>query len=254
MVALVSTGIPLLAVLATALAKTISGGLAPSNLGLQNFAAVLAAGSTARGALLTSLGLGLAAALLTGLLGAFAAFVMLRTRARGRLYVDVLAALPNAAPGVVVALGMILLWNQPWWPVTPYNTLWILILAYMLLLLPQPVRYTTAALQQISPSLDAAARVSGASDLVMARRILLPLVAPHLLVAMLLVFVVAARELVASLLILPVGQQTIATYIWRQFDQGSVGLGMAMAFLTICLTTLLPLIVLLLARRTEHIG
>lgn len=253
-VALVSTGIPLLAVLATALAKTISGGLAPSNLGLQNFAAVLAAGSTARGALLTSLGLGLAAALLTGLLGAFAAFVMLRTRARGRLYVDVLAALPNAAPGVVVALGMILLWNQPWWPVTPYNTLWILILAYMLLLLPQPVRYTTAALQQISPSLDAAARVSGASDLVMARRILLPLVAPHLLVAMLLVFVVAARELVASLLILPVGQQTIATFIWRQFDQGSVGLGMAMAFLTICLTTLLPLIVLLLARRTEHIG
>ncbi|PTV97434.1 iron(III) transport system permease protein [Rhodobacter aestuarii] len=253
-VALVSTGIPLLAVLATALAKTISGGLAPENLGLQNFTAVLATSTTARSALLTSLGLGLVAALLTGLLGAFAAFVVLRTRARGRFYVDLLAALPNAAPGVVVALGMILLWNQPWWPITPYNTLSILVLAYVLLLLPQPVRYTTAALQQIAPSLDAAARVSGASELTMARRILLPLIGPHLLVAMLLVFVVAARELVASLLILPVGHQTIATFIWRQFDQGSVGLGMAMAFVTICLTTLLPLVVLIAARRTEDIG
>ncbi|MFD2174937.1 ABC transporter permease [Rhodobacter lacus] len=253
-VAFVSTGVPLLAVLATATAKTISGGLTLENLGLQNFAAVFAAGSAARAALFTSLWLGLVAALATGLLGAFAAFVVVRTRARGRLAVDLLAALPNAAPGVVVALGMILLWNQPWWPVTPYNTLSILVLAYVLLLLPQPVRYTTAALAQIAPSLDAAARVAGASELTMARRILLPLIFPHLMVAMLLVFVVAARELVASLLILPVGHQTIATYIWRQFDQGSVGLGMAMAFVTICLTTLLPLGVLVAARRTEDLG
>ncbi|SOC00343.1 ABC transporter permease [Rhodobacter maris] len=253
-VAFVSTGVPLLAVLATALAKTVSGGLAPGNLGLQNFAAVFAAGSSAREALVTSLSLGLVAALATGALGAFSAFVVVRTRARGRVAVDLLAALPNAAPGVVVALGMILLWNQPWWPVTPYNTLSILVLAYVLLLLPQPVRYTTAALAQIAPSLDAAARVAGASELAMARRILLPLIFPHLMVAMLLVFVVAARELVASLLILPVGHQTIATYIWRQFDQGSVGLGMAMALVTIGLTTLLPLAVLVAARRTEDIG
>jgi iron(III) transport system permease protein len=253
-VAFVSTGVPLMAVLATALSRTVSGGLALSNMGLGNFASVFAAGSAARGALLTSLGLGLVAALLTGLLGAVAAFVVLRTQARGRGYVDVVAALPNAAPGVVVALGMILLWNQPWLPVTPYNTLWILVLAYVLLLLPQPVRYTTAALQQIAPSLDDAARICGASELTMARRILLPLVAPHLMVAMLLVFVVAARELVASLLILPVGRQTIATFIWRQFDQGSVGVGMAMAFVTIGLTTLLPLIVLVAARRADALG
>ena len=65
---------------------------------------------------------------------------------------------------------------------------------------------------------------------------------------MLLVFAVASRELVASILIAPVGVQTVATFIWRQFEQGSVGLGMAMAFLAIVLTTLLPLLVLGLMR------
>ncbi|MEJ2028774.1 MAG: iron ABC transporter permease [Maritimibacter sp.] len=251
LVAFAAAGVPLFAVLATALSRTISGGLAPSNMSFENFAEVFAGGSAALTALGTSLGLGLTAALLTGLLGAFAAWVALRSRSRLAGYVDLLAALPNAAPGVVVALGLILLWNQPSLPVTPYNTLWILVLAYIFLMLPQPMRYTTAALQGIGASLDQAARVSGASEFTAARRILLPLVAPHLMVAMLLVFVVASRELVASLLILPVGKQTVATFIWRQFDQGSVGVGMAMAFVTIIITTLLPLVILVATRRTE---
>ena len=69
---------------------------------------------------------------------------------------------------------------------------------------------------------------------------------------MLLVFTVAARELVASLLVAPVGTDTIGTYIWRQFDQGSVGDGMAMAFLAIIATTLIPLALLGGLRRFER--
>jgi iron(III) transport system permease protein len=82
------------------------------------------------------------------------------------------------------------------------------------------------------------------------RRILLPLIAPSVISSMLLVFAVASRELVASILVAPVGVQTVATFIWRQFDQGSIGLGMAMAFIAIVLTTLLPLLVLGAMRRS----
>ncbi len=85
------------------------------------------------------------------------------------------------------------------------------------------------------------------------RRILLPLIAPGLLAAMLLVFAVATRELVASVVIAPVGVSTISTYIWRQFEQGSVGLGMAMAFVTILITTALPLVVLSLMGRRSNL-
>lgn len=166
------------------------------------------------------------------------------------MVLDLLTALPNALPGVVVAVGLILAWNQPVLPITPYNTPLILLLAYCCILLPQTMRYTTAALHQIGDNLEAAARVCGASAFTAFRRILLPLIAPSLVTAMLLVFAVATRELVASILVAPVGMQTISVFIWRQFEQGSIGLGMAMAFVTVVLTTLIPLVLLSLLRRS----
>ena len=69
-------------------------------------------------------------------------------RAR-RPAIDGLALLPAALPGVVVGVGLILAWNQPFWPATPYGTWGILLLSYTCLLLPYPVRYVGAALAQI---------------------------------------------------------------------------------------------------------
>jgi len=249
LVAFLAAGAPLLAILATAMSRTISGGLALDNLTFANFLRIYEDGAGALKALSLSLSLGVATAIVTGLLGAVASYVVVKTKSRGRFALDVLTIIPNALPGIVVAVGLILAWNQPWLPVTPYNTSLILLLAYCCILLPQPVRYTTAALHQIGDNLEAAARVCGASSMVAFRRILLPLIMPSLVASMLLVFAVAARELVASLLVAPVGMHTVASFIWRQFEQGSVGLGMAMAFVTIVLTTMIPLGILSLMRR-----
>lgn len=248
-VAFLSTGVPMLAILGTALSGTISGGLALDNLTLRHFADVFGNSAGALGALTNSLTLGLATAVLTGLIGVVAAYVVVKTRIRGRALIDIMTVLPNALPGIVVAVGLILAWNMPGLPFTPYNTGFILLLAYCCILLPQTARYATAAFLQIGDNLEAAARVAGASGAVAFRRILLPLVFPSLASAMLLVFALASRELVASIVVAPVGMQTISTFIWRQFEQGSVGLGMAMAFVTIILTTLLPLLFLMLLRR-----
>jgi len=247
--ALLGTIIPVAAIIATALSRTISGGLAPANLGLQNFAKILADESGARDALLNSLSLGIATALVTGILGAVASYGVVKTRMRGRTALDALTILPNAIPGVVLAVGLILAWNQPFLPITPYNTRLILLFAYCCLLLPFPVRYANAALRQVSDSLEQAARVAGASPLTSFRRIILPLILPSLLSAMLLVFAVASRELVASILVAPVGMQTIASFIWQQFEQGSVQLGMAMSAVAILITAIIPLAVILVARR-----
>jgi iron(III) transport system permease protein len=81
------------------------------------------------------------------------------------------------------------------------------------------------------------------------RLIVLPLVAPSLLAAMMMVFAVASRELVTSLLLAPAGTQTVAIFIWRQFEQGSVGQGMAMATLTLCASLSLMLAATVLMRR-----
>jgi iron(III) transport system permease protein len=244
-----ATAAPLFAIYATALSRTISGGLALKNLSLENFRAIAANQADALQALGNSLSLGVATALVTGVLGATAAYVVLRTKMRGRHLLDALTILPNSIPGIVVAVGLILAWNNPLWPITPYNTPLILLLSYCCILIPYPVRYANAALRQIGDSVEAAARVSGASQLVMFKRILIPLIAPSLIAAMLLVFAIASRELVSSLLVAPVGMSTTATFIWRQFEQGSVGLGMGMGAVTIALTTSIPVLVTLAMRR-----
>lgn len=122
LIAFLATAVPLLAILATALSRTISGGLTLGNLGLDNFLAIFTDSTGALRALGTSLSLGVAAALVTGLLGALSAYAVVKTTIRGRNLLDVLTILPNALPGIVVAVGLILAWNQPWLPITPYNT------------------------------------------------------------------------------------------------------------------------------------
>ncbi|RMX08431.1 iron ABC transporter permease [Corticibacter populi] len=239
LVALVATAAPLLAIAATAFTGTLSGGLTLENLSLRHFTELFGQGSQALSALAFSFSLAIGAALLTGLFGAILAYAVLRVPGRAAALLDALSILPNAMPGIVVAVGLILAWNQPWLPFTPYNTWMILLLAYACLLLPYPVRYAHAALRQIGTNLEASAFVHGAGFWVTLRRIVLPLLAPSVGAAMLLVFAIASRELVASLLLAPTGSQTVSLFIWRQFDQGSVGQGMAMSLLTIAITCLL---------------
>lgn len=240
----VSAGAPLLSIAAAAFSRTLSGGLKPSNLGLSHFAAIFSDADGALDALLASLGLGVATACATGAIGLAAAVFGAssssdRSGPRGRLAqaISILCVLPNATPGIVVALGMILFWNQPYLPATVYGGWAMLVVAYSCILLPYPTRYASAALRQIGSSLEPAARVSGAGPRTALRRITAPLIAPSLIAAMMLVFAISSRELVASILLVPTGGETIATYIWRQFEQGSLGDGMALSLVAIAVTS-----------------
>lgn len=252
LVALLVVVVPMSSMLLTALLSTLSGGMQRDNLTLRHFSALFAQHGDALAALSTSFGLALGAALITGLLGFLAAWLVVVRRIRGAAVIDALSLLPAALPGVVVGVGLILLWNQPFWPVTPYNSWAILLISYCCLLLPWPVRYVGSALKQLGGNLEPAARVHGASSLQALRHIVLPLVFPSLLAAMLMVFAIASRELVTSLLLAPAGMQTVSIFIWRQFEQGSVGQGMAMASIAIFSGLLLMLSALAMMQHRER--
>ena len=247
--AFVAVGVPILATLATASTGTLSGGLAWSNLSGRHFQALFDDRGGALQALTTSLSLATGAALITGVLGALIGYLVVRIRTRGSRALDFLSLLPNTMPGIVIAVGLILAWNQSYWPIQIYNTGAMLLLAYACLLLPYPVRYASASFRQISENLEAAARVSGAGFVRMFIRVLLPALAPSLIVAMLLVFAIASRELVASLLVAPAGMSTVSTFVFKQFEQGSPGLGMAMSVVAIFTTTALILGLTAFSRR-----
>lgn len=252
LVALLVVVVPMSSMLLTALLSTLSGGMQRDNLTLRHFSALFAQHGDALAALSTSFGLALGAALITGLLGFLAAWLVVVRRIRGAAVIDALSLLPAALPGVVVGVGLILLWNQPFWPVTPYNSWAILLISYCCLLLPWPVRYVGSALKQLGGNLEPAARVHDASSLQALRHIVLPLVFPSLLAAMLMVFAIASRELVTSLLLAPAGMQTVSIFIWRQFEQGSVGQGMAMASIAIFSGLLLMLSALAMMQHRER--
>lgn len=228
-----AVGLPGLSMAVTGVMSTLSGGLVWNNVTSQHYLALFSQQGDALSALGTSLALALGASLITGLLGLLVSWLVVVRQIKGRGVLDALSLLPAALPGIVVGVGLILLWNRTFWPVSPYNTWAILLLSYCCLLMPWPVRYITSALRQLGGNLEPAARVHGASALQALRFIVVPLVFPAMLAAMLMVFAIASRELVTSLLLSPAGTQTVAVFIWRQFEQGSVGQGMAMATLTL---------------------
>lgn len=231
---------------------TLSGGVMWSNVTMSHYMALFSQQGDALSALGTSLSLALGAACITGMLGLLASWLVVVQKIKGRAALDALSLMPAALPGIVVGVGLILLWNQRFWPVSPYNTWVILLLSYCCLLLPWPVRYVGSALRQLGGNLEPAARVHGASAFQALRFIVMPLVSPALLAAMLMVFAIASRELVTSLLLAPAGTQTVSVFIWRQFEQGSVGQGMAMATLTLITGLILMLSALGIMQRNSQ--
>ena len=66
----------------------------------------------------------------------------------------------------------------------------------------------------------------------------MPLIIPGILAGWAMTFTISIRELVASLLVLPPSVETSATFIFAQFEQGEVSIGMAMAVVSVGLTTI----------------
>ncbi len=250
LVALIGVVIPLAAISVTSFMGTISGGLAWSNLDTRHYEPIFRSGSRAAQALLTSGWLAVLTAFATAVIGGLVAYIVVCGTGRGRAVMDGLSVLPNAIPAIVLAVGLILAWNSPFLPLTLYGTAGILLIAYIGILLPYPIRYAVARLRQISGSLDDAARVAGATQMHALRHITLPLMAPSLIAAMMLVFAIASRELVASIMLAPAGMRTVGTFVFSQFEQGSVQTGMAMSMIAITITSgILLLVNLWLARQ-----
>ena len=118
-----------------------------------------------------------------------------------------------------------------------YNTIGILVVVYVALFLPYTIQYVTSAFTQISDSLMAAGKVFGGSPFYIFRRITLPLIMKGVLTGWMMTFIIAFRELVTASLIAPPNVLVVSTYIIREFEQGSVSVGMAMAVLCVLFTT-----------------
>ena len=182
----------------------------------------------------------------------------------GSLAVLRIAALGYAIPGTVLAVGLLgpigrvdnaILDLLEWVGLGSQHGLisgsfLILIVAYAVRFLAIPLGMLETAYGRLPASIDDAARGLGAAGNALARRIHLPILAPSLSGAALLVLIECMKELPATLLLRPLNVETLATAVYAEASRGTYEDG-AVAALAIVLLGLVPVIVLVRRSRTR---
>jgi iron(III) transport system permease protein len=146
------------------------------------------------------------------------AWIAQRSLPRYGFVLDALAFAPIAIPGVIVGAGILVAYLML--PIPIYNTIWILLVAYVTLYLPYGMRFASSGIAQIHRELEEMAAVSGAGLAQTFLRIMLPLLAPVLLAGWIYVFVLAVRELGASIFLVGPGTHVLGTITLTMWEEG----------------------------------
>ncbi|MBV6272361.1 iron ABC transporter permease [Alcaligenaceae bacterium CGII-47] len=185
-----------------------------------NFAKALNYGPAMR-AIWNSFWIGLLAGIITTTLGAWIAWLKLRSNDRYRLMAlsEQIGTAPIAIPGMIVGVGLI--WLFLTFPVGVYASPWILLLAYIILHLPYAIRMCASGLAQLHPELEEAARVAGANWFEVVRKVVLALMAPTLISAAIYVSLRSFREYAASLFLIAPGTEVFSVVVLDMWQGGN---------------------------------
>lgn len=190
-----------------------------SRVSLDNYAAVLAAPRVLGSVTNTLVVSGVSATAVMALVSV-GAWVVIRSTLRARVLVDYLATAPLTFPGIVLALALVQIYLRV--PIPIYNTLWILVLAFVTRYVPFAMRYASAGLLQIHKELEESAAISGARWHQSFARVTVPLVFPALFAGWVFVFLHACTELSASILLAGPRSQVASVLMFQLWQEGQV--------------------------------
>lgn len=183
-----------------------------------------------------SAGVSLLAALLTVTLALPVTVLVVRKPGRAARLLERLTYTGSALPGIVVALAFVFVGVNFARPL--YQTLPLMLAGYVVLFLPQAVGSERSSLLQVSPKLEEAGRSLGSRPWRVFRRVTLPLLRPGLLAAGALVFLTAMKELPATLILSPIGFDTLAVQVWANIGEAYFARAAAPTLLLLLLSSL----------------
>jgi len=228
--------LPLFGITVTALSK-VQGKMEFSNFGFQNIYRVFFETDETPRALWNSFKLGIFAATATTIMGLLLGYINKKTRLKGRSLIEIMASLPYSTPGTVLALAFILTFSSNFLglPISLYNSLGMIVIAYFAKYLNFSLRTTSDGFGQIDDCLAEAARVSGASWWITMKTIWFPLMKPALVASWFLVFMPAFSELTMTILLTGPGLETLGTLIFQlqEYGDASGGAAAVLALLTV---------------------
>ena len=190
-----------------------------------------------------SLFLSISAGIISMFLGTLVAYVVQKIKPKGKEVLEVVSVLPYSIPGTVLSIGVILAWSGAIFGITLYNTLWIILVAYIARYLSFSMKTSSAALLQVHSSLEEAARVCGASHTESLADITLPLIRPAMVSGFFLIFLPAMREVTTSILLYGPKTMTLGVKIYSLRDAGMIPQAAALASVAIVIIIILNTIV-----------
>lgn len=195
--------LPHLGVILVAFSSDWYASVLPHHFNLKNFEIALGHDLTVP-AIANSLKYASISTIIDLVLGVALAYVIVRSKIRGRQILDFLAMLPLAVPGLVLAFGYLAMSQDgkffSWLNPTENPTI-LLIIAYSIRRLPYVVRSAAAGFQQTSETLEEAAQNLGCPPLKAVWRVTLPLIMANLIAGGLLAFAFAMLEVSDSLVL-----------------------------------------------------
>lgn len=213
-----------------------------ANMTLNNYRNILFNNTMVMDSIKNSIFLAFSAGIICMLLGVMVAYVIVKIKPKGSLILELLSLLPYAIPGIVMAIGVILVWSGRF-GLNLYNTIWIILVAYLARYLSFSMKSASASLQQVHPSLEEAARSCGASHFASLKDVTVPLIRPSMISGFFLIFLPAMRELTTSVLLYGPYSRTLGVAIYSLRNDGYITLASALAALAILLIIVLNTVV-----------
>jgi iron(III) transport system permease protein len=162
------------------------------------------------------------------------AFLSARSEGRLTRILERSTYLILALPGVVVALSLVFFTVNLTYPL--YETSGLLVVAYGLLTFPLALSCLTVSVRQAPAALTSMGRSLGRSAAYVFFRVTVPLIAPGLIAGFCLVFLTATTELTATLVLAPIGTQTLTTQFWAFQSESAYGAAAPYALVIIALS------------------
>lgn len=175
LVVLVAIGVPYFSIIATSLIRLRGYGLAAGNFTLDHYKELLQT-PEALSSIWKSLFLAVSSATICSVIGTAVVVAVRKSRGFFKKALEGIGLLPEMLPSIVLVIGHMLFWNAVYKIIPLYNTIWIVVLAYVILYLRYTVQYVTSALTQINDSLLQAGRVFGGTPSYVFRRVTLPMI------------------------------------------------------------------------------
>jgi iron(III) transport system permease protein len=161
------------------------------------------------------------------------AMLSFRRRSAARTALERSTYVTKAVPGVVIALSLVFFATR--YAYGLYETSTLLVIAYAILTFPLALVCVRTSVAQIPPRLPEVGRSLGRGSIAVFSRVTLRLLAPGLLAGYCLVFVTAATELTATLVLAPIGVETLSTQFWAFQQNAAYGAAAPYALVMVAL-------------------